>query len=318
METLPFIEESLVGSLRLCTPILLAALGAVICERAGVINIALEGIMLCGAFAAAATAFFINNFALSHNMQSLADAAPWLGMVAGMVGGMLTAAALGFIAISGKANQIVTGVAINILALGITQTLLQKFFDSASISPPVPKIKPIRVPVLAELGHFGGLFKLSPFVYAALFLVIVVHVLLYRTRFGLRVRAVGEHPLAAASSGVNVKAVRYWAVLICGLLAGLGGAFLTNDSGRFDRGITGGRGYIALTATIFGKWTPVGALAAALLFGFADKVKDLVKGIPGQVTAMFPYLAVLFVMFFFVGWARPPAAAGKPFEECEE
>ncbi len=315
METLPFIEESLAGSLRMCTPILLAALGAVICERAGVINIALEGIMLCGAFAAATTTFFINDLALARNMQWLADAAPWLGMLAGMVGGMLTAAVLGFLAISGRVNQIVAGVAINILALGLTQTLLQKFFNRASISPLVPKIEPVRIPALADMKHFSGLFRLCPFVYGTLLLVILTHILLYKTRFGLQARAAGEHPLAAAGSGVNVTAVRYWAVLVCGLLAGLGGAFLANDSGRFDRGITGGRGYIALTATIFGKWTPFGAFAAALLFGFADKVKDLVKGIPSQVTAMFPYITVLFVMFFFVGWARSPAAAGKPFEK---
>lgn len=315
METLQFIEESLAGSLRMCAPILLAALGAVICERAGVINIALEGIMLCGAFTAAATTFFLSDLAAARQVQWLANAAPWLGTVAGMIGGMLTSAILGFLAISGRVNQIVAGVAINILAVGLTVTLLQKFFGSASISPLVPQIDPVHLPILGRLKHFSGPFKLCPLVYIALLLVIVVHILLYRTRFGLRVRAVGEHPMAAASSGINVMAVRYWAVLVCGLLAGLGGAVLANDSGRFDRGITGGRGYIALTATIFGKWTPFGAFAAALLFGFADKVKDLVRGIPSQVTAMFPYLAVLFVMLFFVGWARPPAAAGKPFEK---
>ncbi|MDQ7779921.1 MAG: ABC transporter permease [Planctomycetota bacterium] len=314
----PTTIEAIAGTLRVSTPVLLAALGAVICERSGVINIALEGIMLCGAFTSAATTYFINEYAVAGKCAWLAAASPWFGVCGGMLAGVAISALLGLMAITGKANQIVAGLAINILAVGVTQTLLVAFFGSASTSPKVPTVDNFRIPLLADIPYAGRLFELQPFVYAALALVVVIHLLLYRTRFGLRVRAVGEHPTAVAASGVGVTWLRYRAVLICGALAGLGGAALANEAHSFTKMMTGGRGYIALTAVIFGRWTPIGAFCAALLFGFADKVKDLVGDVPPQITTMFPYLTVVFVMFVFAGWAKPPAAAGIPFEKGQD
>lgn len=280
----------LMATIRSATPLVIAALGGLFAERSGVVNIALEGKMLIGAFAAVVVAFYTGN--------------PWLGVLAALLTGALMAAILAVVSIKYSANQVVSGVAINMLAAGLTVFLMHVFFGTAGTSPSVE-----RLPTL-------GLF--TPIVYLAPVLVALTFVVLYRTPWGLRIRAVGEHPKAAATVGVNVAATRYVCVVLSGMLAGLAGAHLSIGTlSVFVRDMTAGRGFIALAALIFGKWHPLGALAAALLFGFSEALQIRLQGggLPTQLIQAVPYIFTMVVLAGFVGRATAPAALGEPFKE---
>ncbi len=297
-------------TLRLATPLIFAALGGVFTERSGVFNIALEGIMLIGAFTAMAFSYLFGN--------------PWIGVLAAMGAGMLIAAIHAVISIEFKANQVVSGTAINILAVGLTGFLLGTMFEHAGQSPSVNKVAVLPIPGIKEIPVLGEIIANHiPFVYLALLLVAVSYWVLWKTPFGLRIRAVGEHPAAADSVGINVKKTRYIAVILSGLLAGLGGASLSVGLlGIFVKEMTAGRGFIALAAMIFGKYTPQGALLAALLFGFADSLQMLAQTIgidfiPRQFLIMFPYVLTILALAGVIGSATPPAAGGEPYDQEE-
>ncbi len=297
----------LASMIRLATPLILAAIGGLYSERGGVINIALEGIMLAGAFTAAAVTVFTQN--------------PWVGMLAAMVAGLLVAAIHAVASIEFRANQVVVGTAINILFIGVPALVSGALFESTGSTPQLPREQTLpdwniplidRIPVLSQLlsGH-------KPIVYIALVAVPVTYYVLFRTRFGLRLRAVGENPEAADTAGVSVARMRYAGVLLSGVLAGLGGAYLSiGQNSLFTRNMTAGRGFIALAALIFGKWHPVGAFLACLLFGFADAVAIRMQGvvnIPVQFIQIIPYVLTLVVLAGFIGRAIPPRAIGEPY-----
>ena len=287
------------------TPITLGALAGVLCERAGVVNIAIEGMMLAAAFTGALVA-------------SAADDQV-VGLVGAVAIGGLLGLVLALLSIRYLVDQIIGGTVINIFALGLTSFLSAKVFSDYQDlnSPGVMRV--VRVPLLSDIPVLGPiLFVNNVFVYAMLILVPVLTVALFRTRWGLRLRAVGEHPRAADTVGIDVLRVRYRAVVLGGMVAGLAGAFFTLGSvGRFDENMTAGRGFIALAALIFGRWHPVGALAAALVFGFAESLQSklaiLSTPIPSEFLLMAPYLVTLLVVAGIVGRSRAPAADGQPY-----
>jgi ABC-type uncharacterized transport system permease subunit len=297
----------LASMIRLSTPLILAALGGLFSERAGVINIALEGIMLAGAFTAAAVTAFTQN--------------PWLGLIAGAASGLLVALIHSVASITLKADQVVVGTAINILFLGVPALASGALFESTGSTPQLPREQTLpdwnipvieQIPVLSQLlsGH-------KPIVYIALIMVPVTYYVLFRTRFGLRLRAVGENPEAADTAGISVARMRYAGVLLSGLLAGIAGAYLSiGQNSLFTRNMTAGRGFIALAALIFGKWHPVGAFLACLLFGIADAIAIRMQGvvdIPVQLIQIIPYVLTLVVLAGFIGRATPPKAIGVPY-----
>jgi simple sugar transport system permease protein len=287
------------------TPLTLGALAGVLCERSGVVNIAIEGMMLSAAFTGALVAS-----AAGDQLVGLA------GAVA--VGGLL-GLFLAVLSIRYRVDQIIGGTVINIFALGITSFLTRQVFSQHSELNSPGVLRAARVPVLSDLPILGPIFFVNNlFVYAMLILVPVLTVALFRTRWGLRVRAVGEHPRAADTVGIDVHRTRYRTVVLGGMVAGLAGAFFTLGSvGRFDTNMTAGRGFIALAALIFGRWHPVGALAAALVFGFAESLQSklaiLSTPIPSEFLLMAPYLVTLLVVAGIVGRSRAPAADGEPY-----
>jgi simple sugar transport system permease protein len=293
----------------------LAALGGIFSERSGIINIALEGIMLSGAF----FAMLISYIASQAGIPPLASAL--LGAVGALVFGLLVSMIHAVVSIRFQANQIVSGVAINILALGLTGFLLQRIFNTSGNSPSVPNLPAMPIPVLAEIPILGPIFfDQPPIVYVALIAVPVTAFVLFRTPLGLRIRAVGEHPKAADTVGVDVFKLRYLGVALSGLLAGLGGAYLSiGQLNIFSENMTNGRGFIALAAVIFGKWNPWGALGACLLFGLADAIQISLQNagveIPSDFLLMLPYILTLVALAGFIGRARPPEAAGAPYEK---
>ncbi len=295
-------------TLRMATPLIFASLGGVFSERSGVINIALEGIMLIGAFIAMAISYLTGS--------------PWLGVLGAMIGGLLISLIHAVVSIEFRANQVVSGTAINILAAGLTVFLLRIMFHHAGQSPSVNKVENLVIPVVKQIPIIGAIIgEHIPFVYLALLLVAISYWVLWKTPFGLRIRAVGEYPAAADSVGIDVKKMRYYGVLISGLLAGLGGASLSVGLlDVFVEDMTAGRGFIALAAMIFGKWTPQGALVAALLFGFADSLQMLAQTlgltfVPRQFLLMLPYVLTILALTGVIGSARPPAADGKPYKK---
>lgn len=291
------------------TPLILTAIGGLFSERAGVVNIGLEGLMTIGAFAAAVTTL------ATHN--------PWLGLLAAVLAGVLFALPHGVASITFKADQVVSGVAINFLALGISVYLVKSMYDGAGQTPTVQeKLEKIPIPGLVDIPVIGpALFHALPTTYLAILVVIVAYFLLYRTPFGMRLRAVGEHPRAAETMGVNVFRMRYLAVLISGGLAGAGGASLSIAIGsEFNQTTVAGQGFISLAALIFGKWNPFGVLGAATFFGFAvglaltGQIYGLTAFVPSEVLNMLPYILTILALAGFVGRAEAPAAIGKPFE----
>ncbi len=292
------------AALRMATPLILTALGGLFSERSGVINIALEGILLTGAFASIVATFYTGD--------------PWVGAFAGILAGVLVSLIHAIVSIVFKADQIVSGVAINLLAMGATQFLTWIIWGSSANSPPVAGMAHWTLPeswgalargVNAVIGHY------PPLVYVALAAVFVSHLVLWRTPFGLRLRATGEHPEAVETLGVNVRKMRFAGVLLSGALAGLGGAFLALNTHQFVKNMSAGRGYIALAAMIFGKWNPLGALAACLLFGYAEAVQMGLqgRGVPTQFVQMIPYVLTMVALVGVIGRTRPPAASGKPY-----
>jgi general nucleoside transport system permease protein len=283
------------STMRLATPLVLAALGGLFSERSGVINIALEGMMLAGAFTAASVTWATGN--------------PWIGLLAGIGGGLVIASIHAVACIRFKADQVVTGTALNILMIGMPGFLSGALFLSSGSTPQIPK---------------DQLIPWTPIV-IAIALVPISWYVLYRTPFGLRLRSVGENPEAADAAGVNVARVRYSGVLLSGILAGIGGAYLSiGQSSLFTRNMTSGRGFIALAALIFGKWRPVQTMLACLLFGFTEAVSIQMQGvvklpsgddIPVQSIQMVPYVLTIIVLAGFIGHSRPPRALGQPYQK---
>lgn len=286
-------------------PITLGALSGVLCERSGVINIAIEGMMLGAAFTGAIVASAAGSL--------------WVGTILAVLVGGLLAAFLALFAIRYRVDQIIAGTVINIFALGITSYLGARVLSQYQELNSPGRFTVYAVPGLSRIPIVGPiLFSNNVFVYLMFVLVALITFGLFRTRWGLRVRAVGEHPKAADTVGINVLRVRYRNVILGGMVAGLAGAYFTLGSvGRFDEGMTGGRGFIALAAMIFGRWHPVGALGAALVFGFADSLQNklaiLNVPIASEFLLMAPYLATILVVAGVVGRARPPAADGQPY-----
>jgi simple sugar transport system permease protein len=281
-------------TLRIAVPYLFAAAGGVASERAGLIALTLEGYMLGGAFCAALGSYY--------------GGSPWAGIVAGAAGGILLALLYAACAIRFRADQVVVGIAMNLLAIGATRFFLRLAFDSSSNSP--------RVPGFGAVQSGTGFLALAsnPLVWLGVLAIPAIGWLLYRTPFGLRVRAVGEHPAAAVSVGIPVARVRYVAVMFSGLLAGLGGAYLALDQHQFTDQMTAGRGFIALAATIFGRWDPSRVGVACLLFAAAEALQIHLQGaqlIPSQFVEMIPYLLTIIALAGVVGRAAPPAALGR-------
>jgi general nucleoside transport system permease protein len=288
-------------------PITLGALSGILCERAGVVNIAIEGMMLTGALVAALVGSVAGNL--------------WVGLLAAVLAGALLGFIHAVLSIKYVVNQIVSGTVINIFSIGMTSYISSKFLNVYR-ELNAPGIFPLwEVPVLSRIPFFGPvLFNNNMFVYAMFGFLIILHIALFKTRWGLRVRSVGEHPRAADTLGINVFRTRYMAVILGGMMAGFAGAYFTLGSvGRFNEVMTAGRGFIGLAAMIFGNWNPFGAFGAGLLFGFADSLASrlaiLNVQIPSQFLLMAPYVATMIVLAGVVGRGQMPAADGQPYEK---
>ena len=278
------------STIRLATPLLLAALGGLLSERSGIINIALEGLMLAGAFTSAAVTHYSGN--------------PWIGLAAGIAAGVFIASIHATVCIRFDANQVVTGTAINILMFGVPTLLSGALFGTTGSTPQIPRT---------------NLIPNAPIV-IAFALVPAIWYVLYHTPFGLRLRAAGENPEAADTAGVSVAGIRYAGVLLSGALAAIGGAYLSiGQSSLFTRNMTAGRGYIALAALIFGKWRPVQTMLACLLFGFAEAASIQMQGVIPYVRVEYiqiiPYVLTMVVLAGFIGASRAPRALGQPYEK---
>lgn len=302
------IVDMLARMVRLATPIALGALAGILCERSGVINIAIEGLMLMGA----AVGFIV----------ALLTGSPWIGLVAAIVAGGVTVMLHALLSIKFKTDQIISGTVINILAVGVTGFLRANVILSLQAEGYVGQpFQQIPIPLLSQIPVLGPIFfNHQPIAYAMLILVPLMSLLLFRTPWGLRTRSIGEHPRAADTMGINVNRMRYMNVFFSGLVAGLAGAWFSLEATfNFDDLMTNGRGFIALAAMIFGKWTPFGALGGALIFSSADALQIKIQGfnfeLPSQFLQMLPYVITIIVLAGVIGRARPPAAAGKPYEK---
>lgn len=305
----------LAGSLELSTPIAMGALAGILSERSGMLNIALEGKMLVGACVAS----------IAASVALLATGSGVIGSFVGILAAMIVAGLLGlllaWLGIRHKVDQIIAGTVINIGAIGITNFLFLRILSRNTQFNTPPTVEPMRIPVLADLPVIGPiLFNARPYVYVGYILVIVLTYLLFRTRWGLRLRASGEKPAAAGTVGINVVAIRYQALFLAGLIAGLAGSYLSlATAGSFQIEMSAGKGYIALAAMIFGAWHPVGAFFAALVFGFAGAVQALLSilgvDVPPQLLNSVPYIVTIVIVAGVVGRVRGPAAAGQPYEQ---
>lgn len=294
------------GTLALSVPLVFGAMSGVLCERAGVINIAIEGQLLAGAFLSAVVASLTG----SHVA----------GLLAAVVAGLLVAFVLAVFTIKYVVNQIIVGVVLNVLVLGATNFLYSQLLAVEGATWNSPGTLPdLRIPLLSEIPVIGPvLFDQTIIVYVMYVVVAAIHIALFRARWGLRVRAVGEHPKAADTLGINVNRTRFRNVLLGGVVAGFGGAFFTlGNVGSFGQDMSAGQGFIALAAMIFGRWSPLGALGAALLFGFANNLQSVLgiigTPIPGEFMLMLPYVLTIFAVAGLVGRVRAPAADGAPY-----
>jgi len=316
-------------TIAVATPLTLGALCGVYCERAGVVNIGIEGMMLASAFFGWFAAIYLNTILGMAPMPSLI-----MGVVAAILTGGLAGLLHAVLSVTYKVDQIIGGTVINILAIGVTGFLnRQLFFEKGSIFggqvPHAPGVLPrIRIPLLADIPTVGRIFEQQPIAVSAIVLVLVTHFILFYTRWGLRTRSVGEHPRAADTVGINVARMRYANVIIGGLIAGLGGAYFTLESvPSFEPLMTNGRGFIALAAMIFGNWAPFGAWASALVFGAAQALQINLQffreQIPSQwaflqqayIVGLVPYLLTMLILTGIIGKTTPPAADGVPYEK---
>jgi ABC-type uncharacterized transport system permease subunit len=295
-----------VGLLK-AVPITLGALSGILCERAGIVNIAIEGMMLSGAMVGALVGSLTKSL--------------WMGLLAAIAIGMLMSLLLGWLSIKYKVNQIISGTVINILATGLTSYMSAKFMQKYQELNNPGIFAPLPIPFLSDIPVLGPiLFNHNIFVYALFIFLVVMQVALFQTRWGLRMRAVGEHPKAADTLGIDVIKTRYMAVLLGGAMAGFAGGYFTLGSvGRFDEVMTAGRGFIGLAAMIFGNWMPFGSFGAGLLFGFADSLASRLAIlniiIPSQFMLMLPYIATMVILAGVVGRSQPPAAEGIAYEK---
>lgn len=295
------------GGLVLAVPLVFGALAGVVCERSGVINIAIEGQLLAGAFGAGVVA------SLTQNM--------WIGLLVAPLAGALISLILATFAIKYAIDQVILGFVINVLVIGLTTFATQR---ALTTNPVVwnnaPIFSPIPIPILSKIPLIGPIFfNHTIIIYTLYVMVIVIQIALFKSKWGLRMRSVGEMPVAAESVGIDVNKVRFRNVLIAGAIAGYGGAFFTVGSvGSFSREMTAGMGFIALAALIFGRWTPLGAVAAALVFGFADNLRSVLSisgtPIPSEFMMMVPYIATIIAVSGFVGRVRAPAADGIAYK----
>ncbi|SIR35947.1 ABC transporter permease [Micromonospora avicenniae] len=293
------------GTFILALPLIFGALAGVLCERSGVVNVAIEGQLLMGAFSGALFG------SISGNV--------WVGLVAAAIGGAFISLLLAVFSIRYLVDQTVMGIVLNLLAVGVTGFLYERLMQTnAERYNSAPRFSNWEIPLLKDIPVLGpALFRSNIFLYLGLLLVLVIHIGLFRTRWGLRTRSVGEHPIAADTLGVRVLRLRYRNVLLAGVVAGIGGASYTLALYSFTKNMIGGKGFIALAALIFGRWNPTGALLAALFFGFADQLATYLGAInsviPSQFLAMLPYLATILAVAGLVGRVRAPAADGKPY-----
>ena len=295
----------LAATIRNATPLVFAALGGMFSERSGVVNIGLEGLMLISAFAGVVGAFVSGN--------------AWVGLLFAVGAGLLFGLVHAVMCVTFEADQIISGTAINLLALGGTGFLMVIVFNQGGTSPDVEKFSPVAIPLLSQIPVIGrAVFEQSLLVYLMYLLVPVAYVVLFRTPFGLRLRATGEVPEAVDTAGVSVARMRYFGVAISGMLAALGGVYLSMGIlSSFSENMTGGRGFIALAALIFGRWHPIGAAGAALLFGLAQALTIRVppEAVPNEFIQMIPYVLTIVVLAGFGGRAIAPAAIGKPYRK---
>jgi simple sugar transport system permease protein len=296
----------LASTLRATTPLLLTALGGLFSERSGVVNIALEGLIIFGALVAAVTTQLIEAPFLVSNPTAKVPYAPWIGVFAGVVASSIIAWIHAVISIRYKADQVISGTAINLMAVGIPALVLTGLYNNTANTDTIVN----RLPLWAGF---------SPLIYLAFVLVPVVWYVVFRTPFGLRLRSVGEHPEAADSVGIDVRRMRYYAVILSGVFAGLAGAYLSiGNFNQFVTNMSGGRGFIALAALIFGKWNPWGVLGATLLFGAFDALKIQLGGsnlLPPTVVESIPFMLTMMVLAGFIGRSVAPKATGKAFEK---
>nr|WP_241979230.1 MULTISPECIES: ABC transporter permease [Cryobacterium] len=304
-ESIP-VPGLLFGSLSLAVPLIFGALGGVISERVGVVNIAIEGQLLAGAFTSAMVASLTNQ--------------PILGLVAAMFAGVLVSMVLASFSIKYFVDQVIVGVVLNVLVIGVTGFLYsQVMAPNAALLNQPPRFERINIPLLSEIPIIGPVFfRQTLIVYIMYVAVALVYYGIFHTRWGLRLRSVGEHPQAADTVGINVARTRFWNVSLAGAIVGLGGAYFTLGSvGAFGKEMTAGAGFIALAAVIFGRWDPIRATLAALLFGFASNLQNVLSiigsPVPSEFMLMLPYLVTIFAVAGFVGMSRGPAASGKPY-----
>lgn len=290
--------------LRLAVPLTFAAIGGTLSERSGVINIGLEGMMLIGALFGVVGIMFTGQ--------------PWVGVLVAVIAGAITGLIHAVLCITFGANQTVSGVGINVLAAGLTTVLAKAVSGQEGATPTVPPLPEITVPVFAQIPIIGELFNKQNFLFYLMIVVVFGSwFMLYKTKYGLRLRAIGDKPLAAATAGVNVIAYRYCFVIISGVLAALGGAYLSIVQTRmFVYDMTAGRGFMALAANIFGGWNPLGSFGASLLFAFAQAIRLNATGstVPSQLIQITPYLFTLAILITFKNRGRAPQALGEKFE----
>lgn len=296
-----FSGDLLMTTLRLAVPIILAAVGATFCERSGVLNLGIEGMMLVGAISGVIGSYITGN--------------PWLGMLFALLMGTLLGFIYAVICVKFKADQVVSGVGLNLFASGITVALVRMIWNRDGMSDSVAQIGNVTVPILKDIPVIGVLFiDQSPFIYITLFIVAAGWYIMYKTKIGLRLRSIGDHPQAAETVGINVNRYRYISVTLCGLLSGMAGSYLSIvQNNLFVQEMVAGRGFMALSANIFGGWNPLGSMVASLIFAFAQALRlnlsDL--AIPDQFIQMMPYMLTLVVLVAVAKRAKGPEALGK-------
>lgn len=294
-----FSMNMLMATIRMAVPLVLASIGGVLCERSGIINLGIEGMMLMGAFGAVVGAHFTGS--------------AWLGVLFGIIVGGLFGLLHALLCIKFRTNQSVSGVGINIFASGLTIVLCRAIWDSDGSSGTVEQVPTMTIPLLNKIPLLGQLFEnQSPFLYITAIIVAVSWYVMYKSNVGLRLRTIGDHPKAAATAGVNVTKYRYVCVILCGMLCGMAGAYLSIvQSNLFVKEMVAGRGFMAMAATIFGGWNPAGSLLASLLFAFAQALRINVEmALPQRILQMVPYLLTLVVLIGFGRRVQGPKAAG--------